>query len=221
MKHARHRSTDDTEQSIIEWAAWVQGQLDAQGWGGGLDIGHRSTRAPGVHADPLLAELLRTEAAGQGISQRVHRHLTKYSREISRDWMRVVWARFVGVPAPVAMQTLTGTGPIQIGISAFWSITVSVEVPRAWKWSGLQDWERVSKQTNISVRSAQAMLSLVKRQLAMDLRMDRRIGRGQVMPDGPASAAEKRAALVAHEAREVERAARENAEAEREWSNAA
>lgn len=192
---ARQRDRSLGEAALTEWAGWVHACYDAQGWGGGADrdlveniIYGRPQRSG--HSDPALAELIATQYDGQSTCQRVHRHLLHYSREFGRDWFRVTWARYVGKPEPRTWKAVRGTGSVEIAAGYMQPIEIEGRAPLHWRWSGRMEWAAVAAYCDMSVRTAETMMSAIKRQLEMDLRLDRMTRTGAILPDGASSAKE-------------------------------
>lgn len=191
MSGARRRYSDD-ESALIEWAAWVKFTYGSQGWGGGVDrdailgavFGRISQGGP---SNPVLSELLATEADGQDLPQRVHRHLLGYAQDRRLDWYRIPWLRYIGTPVattwkaiPIPQDSIVIADGIEVPLM---ETVTEIQMPRTWKWSGLQTWEEVAQQTDRSVRSAKQIMEQVRERLSDDLRIDRRIVRGHQHPD--------------------------------------
>jgi hypothetical protein len=213
---ARSRKGDWIEQVLIDWAAWVHTYFDAQGCGG-IDPGEsqpRGSRGRGSgHGDPVLSEIIATDIDGQGQSQRVHRHLCRYGKEMNPEWFHVTWLRYVGTPRPTTTKTIfseerinVGDGPASDGDHP---IRLSAEVIRTFVWSGMKEIALVADMTGIKQRNVEVMIANVKRELEMDMRMDLFVLTGKVMPDGWASETEMRHAEQARINRERRRAERD------------
>lgn len=91
------------EDRLREWGAWYRVKGEAQGWGGAVDFDRlfelsRNVRAPGVHSDPILSEVLATEADQQAQMQRVHRHILQCPRTLQLT----ARLRYAGLWMPVA-----------------------------------------------------------------------------------------------------------------------
>jgi hypothetical protein len=203
---ARQRDRSLGEAALTEWAGWVHSCHDAQGWGGGVDVDVIENIIYGKpqrsgHSDPALAELIATECGGQALSQRVHRHLLRYSREFNRDWFRVTWARYVGRPQAKTWKVIRAAGTVELADRYALPITMRGQAPLHWRWSGRMEWPEVATHCGMSVRTAETMLSAVKRQLEMDLRLDRATRTGAHLPDGLPSAKEAANSALAADAR--------------------
>lgn len=181
----RTRRGDIADSALQQWAAWAMGQLDLAGSGGVDTESIRIQR--GGHSDPILAEVIATEADGQDLPQRVHRHLLTYSREISREWFAVTWARYVGTRKATAYAEQQQRGTVEVARGHHLPISLSADVPRAWRWSGMLAWEDVARVTGVPMRTAKEMLASVKRELRKDLLVDSRISaQTQALPVSPA-----------------------------------
>src|SRR5690349_13987815 len=94
------------EDVLRQWGGWYRVKGEAQGWGGAVDFDRlfelgRGTRAPGVHSDPILSEVLATEADQQADMQRVHRHIMQCARTLqltARLRYAGLWLPVVGDP---------------------------------------------------------------------------------------------------------------------------
>lgn len=94
------------EDILRQWGGWYRVKGEAQGWGGAVDFDRlfelgRGARAPGVHSDPILAEVLATEADQQADMQRVHRHITQCARTLqltARLRYAGLWLPVIGEP---------------------------------------------------------------------------------------------------------------------------
>lgn len=154
------------ESYLLSWGEWCGHKRLAQGFGGGVDYENgRLPRAPGTHGNPVLAEVLATEEDGQGMDRIVHEILGRYTK----DWQKVAWARWVG------RQEATGTLPgkqvsdVQIAEGVSFPMGVRYTMTTTWKWSGLQPFAMVAKQTGIPLRSCERIAAQLKRLLVLDV----------------------------------------------------
>lgn len=90
------------EDKLHEWGAWYRVKGEAQGWGGAVDFDRlfelgRIKRAPGVHSDPILSEVLATDADQQADMQRLHR----YVMQCARPLQLTARLRYAGIWLPV------------------------------------------------------------------------------------------------------------------------
>jgi hypothetical protein len=203
MAKARQRANDDVEQALIEWGAFMRSEHDAKGFSA-ADRDLYGAVQSGAISDPVFASVLSMESAGNSLSHKVNMHLRRYGRDYARTWYAVPWARFVGRPVVTETRWVRVRDRIQIATGCFYEIGMRAEIPARWDWSGMLAWDDVGGAIGMSQRNAELIMSLVKRQLGMDLRADANTRRGKLLPDGAPSFAENRS---------MERARRQRAQA--------
>lgn len=105
------------EQLLQGWGHWCIQYLETFGSGGGAQAGgdsdRRSTRAPGDHSDPVLAELISTEIA-HALNQTLHLQIAE-TKQLDR---RVAMLRYVGKPLKLPEfggEAVIWRGVIEIG----------------------------------------------------------------------------------------------------------
>lgn len=156
----------DAEKMLSDWGEFCRYKLTAQGFGGGVDMENgKLPRAPGTHGDPVLAEVLATEADGQGRDQIVHDCIKRYTK----DWQRVAWARWVGRKESTGIQAAKQVGDIEIAEGVSYPYRVKYTMTTTWKWSGLQPYTEVAKQTSMSLRTCERIAAQIKRLIVLDV----------------------------------------------------
>jgi hypothetical protein len=156
----------DAERYLQSWGEWCGHKRLAQGFGGGVDYENgRLPRAPGTHANPVLAEILATEDDDQGTDQIVHQIIQRYTK----DWQKVAWARWVGSREETGSLPGKQVGSIEIAEGVFYPMRMRYSMTTTWKWTGLQPFSVVAKQTGIPLRTCERIAAQLKRLLVLDV----------------------------------------------------
>jgi hypothetical protein len=163
---------------LTEWGAWLRTKGAGQGWGGSVDLDRlfelsRPPKAPGVHSDPVLSEVMASAFDGQARMQVVHRYVMGCAADV-RNAGRLRYAGMLETtaePGPrdhrrwiVSRGTLEGCGGAEIEMAGEVWLTET---------HGLPVW-RVAEVMGVGPDAVYARLSRLHAQVRAELTQDAR-----------------------------------------------